>query len=178
MRRLFRRDRLLPPVLGFTDGILNALTLASGELFDANGTVSIGLAARVSAAAFLTAAFTFFVAQYAEYRGELVTAARHLSLRSQSQLAQTQLGRNVIRDALVATTVASFASFPGALLPLAVGAVFPQERWFAALVALGLLALLGATVGYAIGGRAALWALAMVGGGILLGAAGVELDIA
>ena len=71
---------------GLVDGILNALTLASGRLLatDAPGATA-DLAFRVGAASALTTIFVFFVAHYAELRAELARAERELNLLSPRQ---------------------------------------------------------------------------------------------
>ena len=66
---------LLPFSLGLADGIVNALTLASATVLHGRGlTAWLGL--RVGAVALVTAAFTIFVAEYAQLRSELTRAER------------------------------------------------------------------------------------------------------
>ncbi|WFR66093.1 hypothetical protein P9139_13800 [Curtobacterium flaccumfaciens] len=68
-------------MLGVTDGMLNALTLAASAILDGgNGGISLLLALRVGTAALVTAGFTMFVADYAERRVALARAERQLSL--------------------------------------------------------------------------------------------------
>jgi hypothetical protein len=172
------RERLLPPVLGFVDGILNALALAGGSILHEQGDIGAGLTLRVAAFSLTTAAFVLFVAQYAEFRTELVRQARQLNLLSHGRLAETRLGRAVLLEALGAAAVASVASFVGALLPLAVAAGLPAHSWLGALVAVALLATLGIVLARTIHGSSLSWALALAGGGIALTAIGVELRIA
>lgn len=178
MGRLLGPEWLLPIVLGVADGILNALTLASASLIGADGGIGFGLALRVSAAAFATAAFVFFVAQYAEYRGELVTAARHLSLHSSRRLVRTQLGRTIARDALLGTAATGCSSFPGALLPLLAAVAVPSHPWIAVPIAIALLAALGVAVAVAIDGQPLRWALVLAAGGVVMTGVGYELKIA
>jgi hypothetical protein len=172
------RERLLPPVLGFVDGILNALALAGASILDRKGGIDVGLALRVGAFALVTAAFVLFVAQYAEFRTELVRQARQLNLLSHGRLAETRLGRAVLVEALGAAGVASVASFVGALVPLGVAAGVPAHSWLAVPAAIVLLAGLGIALGRTIEGSPLGWALALSAGGIALAAVGVELRIA
>lgn len=78
--RLTRAVPVLPLVLGITDGILNALTLAAGAILRSVDGVSGSLALRVGCAALVTAAFTMFIADYADRRAHLVRASRQLNL--------------------------------------------------------------------------------------------------
>jgi len=173
-----RYERLLPVVLGLADGILNALTLASASLLSHARAVTVGLAFRVAVAAFATAAFVFFVAQYADYRGQLVTAARHLSLHTSRRLTQTALGTAIVRDALLGTAIAGCASFPGALIPLLTAALVPAARWIAIPVAIVLLAGLGAVVARVIDGAPLRWSIVLAVGGVVMTGVGYELQIA
>ena len=51
----------LPLVLGLSDGILNALVLASGTILQQRSDISIALGVRVGAAALVTAALRVYV---------------------------------------------------------------------------------------------------------------------
>jgi hypothetical protein len=115
-----RRKLAFAVVMGLSDGILNALVLASATVLRGVG-LQLSLAVRVGAVALASAWFTLFVAQYAQYRLELVRAERQLMFTSSGRLAATRLGRAVIRDALAESTSAALASFVGASFPLAMG---------------------------------------------------------
>ncbi|WP_213069428.1 hypothetical protein [Methylomicrobium album] len=86
-------------VAGWRDGILTALTLASGRLLDADTPIDAGLALRVATAAAVSGGFILFVAHYAELRSELIHAERQLNLRSHGCLAATRLGRMALYNA-------------------------------------------------------------------------------
>lgn len=165
-------------MLGVADGILNALTLASASLLSRDSAITFGLALRVAVAAFATAAFVFFVAQYADYRGQLVTAARHLSLHSSRRLTRTGLGSTIVRDALAGTLITGCASFPGALVPLLTAALVPGASWVAVPVAIGMLSALGAAVAGVIDGAPLRWSLVLALGGLAMTGIGYELRIA
>jgi predicted membrane protein (TIGR00267 family) len=179
VRRLrLRRERLLPPILGLVDGILNTLTLASASILHHGERVSIGLTLRVGAFALATAAFVLFVAQYAESRTELVREARQLNLLKHGRLAETRLGHAVLVDAFADATVASIASFLGAVLPLLAAFEFPAHSWLAVVVALLLLVALGFVVARIIHASPLRWVAALALGGIVLTAVGLQLRIA
>jgi hypothetical protein len=173
-----RSQTLLPLVLGLIDGILNALTLAAGSLLGGGDEITVGLSLRIGIAALATAAFAFFVAKYAELRGELVRAARQLSLRADQRLQSTDLGRRAATDALAATAIACAASFVGALSPLLAGAVLPGPSWLAVPLALAALGGLGFGLARALEGSRVRWATALVAGGAALTALGAQLKIA
>ena len=175
MRRIFRQENVFALVIGLTDGILTALTLASGRVFNSSEPITISLALRISAASSLSGVFVFFTAEYMRQRGQLVHAERQLSLTS--HLAATQLGRAVLRDTLWGAAISSVCNFLGALFPLIAGALLPQLSWLA--IAAGLLALgaLGVAAARATYGNPILWAAALVFAGGLLTLAGLKLRI-
>ncbi|MGQ4511534.1 hypothetical protein [Streptomyces sp. DW26H14] len=177
LRRTAERTRL-PLVLGLTDGLLNALTLAGASLIGSGASIGYLLAVRVSVVALVTAAFSVFVSDYAERRGQLVRASRELNLTTRGQLATTRLGRLALHRSLGAMAVACAASFIGALVPLLAGAVLPSVSWCVVVLAIAALAGLGAALGRVVGGRMAVWAVTMGAGGVVVTAIGVWLHIA
>jgi predicted membrane protein (TIGR00267 family) len=174
---LFRREHFLPLVLGFSDGILTALTLAAGRLTSPGRVIPLDLALRIAAGALASGAFVFFVARYAELRGELVRAERQLNLTSRGRLAAGHLGSTVTNEAILSACISSVAAFSGALVPLLVAALFPAYRWASIAAALVALALLGAGLARAVHGRVLRWSLGLVAGGGALSVLGAYLKI-
>ncbi|MFQ6143191.1 hypothetical protein ACLMNJ_08930 [Streptomyces seoulensis] len=168
----------LPLVLGITDGLLNTLTLAAASLTGSGSPVGWGLAARVGCAALITSAFTVMVADYAERRAHLVHVAKELSLSGSGRTAATRLGRLALLRSYGAALVACVASFAGAAVPLALGAVLPGPPWIVVVLAVLALSALGAALARLLAGRPALWALAMAAGGVATTLIGVRLRIA
>lgn len=177
-RRRPRESLVLPLALGLSDGILNALVLASGALLRRKHEVTVVLGVRVGVAALVTAAFAIYVATYADLRAQLARASRQLNLARRGHLATTALGRAAALEALWAMTLASLASFLGALVPLTAGAVLPGPAWIPVAVAVGALGLLGSVLGAVVGGNQARWAVTLIIGGVLVAAVGLELHIA
>lgn len=171
------RKYLFPLVIGPVDGILTTLTLAAGHIVASSQPVDFPLAARVAAAAALSGGFVFFVAEYARLRADLVHAERHLNLSRPGQLAASRLGTEVLREALAGTLVAAAAGFAGAMLPLALGAVFPMIRWTTIAVAIAALGLLGIAVSRATHGNPLYWAASLMITGALLTVAGMLLHL-
>ncbi len=179
IERVARAVPTLPLVLGVTDGMLNALTLAGGALFHGNGDgPTLLLALRVGIATLVTATFTMFVADYAERRSSLVRAARQLNLTVRGQLAATNLGRRAFYESLLAMTVAAGASLAGAFIPLALGATLPGPSWTVVALTIGMLGVFGWLLGGVLAGRRPIWACAMTLGGAAVTVIGVWLDIA
>ncbi len=174
---LLQRAGPLPVVLGFTDGLLTALTLAAGRLTTAEQGVTAGLALRIAAGALASGAFVFFVARYAQLRGELIRAERQLNLTSHGRLAASTLGMVVLREGLFSAFISSVASFLGALVPLLVAAGFPHYRWVSIVAAETTLALLGGGLAHSLHGRPFSWAVGLVLGGGALSLIGAYLRI-
>jgi len=167
---------LLPLALGIADGIVNALILASSAVLHGSG-LTIGLALRVAAVALVTSVFTVFVAEYGQLRAELARAERELSISRAGRLAAGRLGRQVAREAAIAASVASGASFLGALLPLLAGTAAAAYSWSALIVSVGALGGLGGALATAVGGRRRRWITAMMAMGLVVAAVGTVLDI-
>lgn len=174
----FRNKNLFPLVVGPVDGILTALTLAAGHLLSQKQPIDLSLSFRIAAAASLSGGFVFFVAEYARLRSELVDAGRHLNLNSAGKLATSALGRDVLRESIRGTAVASIGSFAGAMLPLAVGTAFGAISWLTIAVALIVLGLFGIIVGRLTHGDPVYWAAALVITGVVLSGIGSLLHIA
>lgn len=157
--------------------MLNALTLASSAILGGRTAVSFELALRVGGAAMITAAFTMFVADYAERRTSLVRSARQLNLTEPGRLAATRLGSAALRESLAAMLVAAASSFLGAALPLFLGAIVPGAPWAVLALTIAALGALGAVLGRLVAGRPVWWAAAMLLGGCLVTLIGVGLHI-
>jgi predicted membrane protein (TIGR00267 family) len=176
-RWLFRRENLLPLVLGFSDGILTALTLAAGRLTGSEQPVTLSLAMRIAVGALASGAFVFFVARYAELRRELIRAERQLNLTSHGRLAATRLGVAALHDALLSGLISSVSAFCGALVPLLMAAFCPGYRWVSILAALATLALLGIGLARVVHGHVLRWSIGLVAGGGALSIVGAYLKI-
>lgn len=168
---------LLPVALGLADGILNALTLASGSLIGSNTHVTASLGMRISIAALVTAGFSVFVGTYSQERGGLRRAARQVNMTNHGALVGTRLGHIATRRALTQAALASGSSMLGALLPLLIAAALPGPGWIAAVVAVCALGVLGAGLARAVLGNRLKWAGALVIGGVAVSAIGLCINI-
>lgn len=174
----FRRNVLLPSVLGLTDGVLTAVTLAAGALVAPEGhPMSTRLAVRIALAALASSAFVFYVAQYSHLRDELVRLETQLSMTEHGKFAASHLGRQVAIEALFAAAVASTASFLGALIPLLLGASFHNFRWTAIVAAVGSLGVLGGVLARLVHGSFWRWPIVLMAGGVALSTLGIVLHI-
>jgi predicted membrane protein (TIGR00267 family) len=167
---------LFAAVLGVSDGILNALTLASATVLHGVG-LDLDLGGRVGIVAGASAVFTVFVAEYAQSRTELVRAERQLMFTRSGRLAATSLGRAVLREALAGSVAAGASSFAGAALPLVIGALLPRASWIALVVSVAALGGLGVLLSASVGGRRTVWAVVLVIAGIAVTIIGVRVDL-
>jgi VIT1/CCC1 family predicted Fe2+/Mn2+ transporter len=172
-----KHSYLFALVLGVTDGIFTALTLASGRVINSAEPIGPSFAVRIAVAGSVSGLFVFFVAEYSRLRGELAYAARHLNLAARGKLATTRLGWTVLRDALQAALVSSGGSFAGALLPLLLTGLFRGPSFMAIVVAILALGLLGVSVARTVYGNSLRWAAALMLTGGILTAVGIELHI-
>jgi VIT1/CCC1 family predicted Fe2+/Mn2+ transporter len=176
---VLRRARrwTLPLSLGVSDGILNALVLATAAILHGAAQITVSLALRVGCVAFVTAVVTIFIAEYAELRSRLSRAARQLSLSGRGQLAATNLGRRVRSEAIEAGLVASLSSFAGAALPLLIAGLLPAASWAGLVVALILLGVLGAALATSVQGSRRRWTAGLIMAGAVVAAIGSQLNI-
>jgi len=172
------RHRLLfPLVLGLTDGILTALTLAAGQLTAPGARMPLSRALEIATAALVSGAFVFYVAHYAQLRRELVHAQRQLNILSRGHLAATRLGGSVLKEAAVTAVASSLASFGGALIPLLSGALLPRLRWGSVAASIVALGLLGVGLAHDVHGKYWRWCSGLVVGGVIVTAVGIRLHI-
>lgn len=172
-----RHRTLLPTVLGLADGILTALTLAAGQLTEPGHEMAMARGIKIAVAALVSSAFVFYVAHYAQLRGDLIHAERQLNLMSHGRLASTRLGRSVRVEALVTAVLSSVASFAGALIPLLTGVLLPTFRWGPVVASLGSLGVLGVALARVVRGSYWLWCGGLMTGGVALSLIGIRLRI-
>lgn len=177
VRRILAHQTIRGPVLGFVDGIINALTLAAGSIIGSAPPMTLTLAIRISLFALGTGSLVLFVSGYVDLRSELVRATRQLNLARNKNLAITHLGRAVLREGAIDAGAGGVASFLGCLLPLLVAVLVPDRAWVAIIVAIAMLAALGAVFAISVGGRWPVWALSLASSGIALTAVGLWLKI-
>lgn len=168
---------LLPLVLGLTDGILTALTLATARIMGSSGSVALGVGLRIAVAALVTGAFTMYVAKYAELRHQLVDAGRQLNVAGRGHMASTRLGGTVRREAIGATIVAGLSSFVGALIPIVVGSTLHGPSWTPVAFAIVVLGTLGCGLGATVAGSKLRWSLGLAAGGLVVAVIGSQLHI-
>jgi VIT1/CCC1 family predicted Fe2+/Mn2+ transporter len=171
------REHLFAFVIGLTDGILTALTLATGKVIASHQAIEGTLALRIATAGSASGAFIFFIAQYSLLRVGLVHAERHLNLTQRGRFAVTHLGRTVLQEALGGAMISGIFSFFGALFPLLLAAILPLVPWVAIIAALGALSLLGMGLGHVVYGNPSRWALGLLMAGIILAGVGLGLHI-
>lgn len=171
-----RKRMFFALVLGLSDGILNSLTLASAAILKGSG-LDLALGLRVGIVALVSAWFTLFVAEYAQYRMELADAERQLMFTRSGRLATTTLGAAVIRDAAIESAVAAVASFVGASMPLFIGACLPGVRWMALAASITALGAMGEVLAVNVGGRKVVWIFGLVVAGIVVTVIGLKVDL-
>jgi predicted membrane protein (TIGR00267 family) len=163
---------------GMTDGVLTALTLASGKLLRANAPVASSIAFKIGAATALTTLFVFFVAHYAELRTEIDRAEKQLNLLRRGTLAAGELGRRAVANAFAGSLLAAACGLLGSMVPLLLCFALPTPRWLGLAITIGLLGLLGAAMARSFRGPIGFWAVVLMLGGVVLAWIGWQLDIA
>lgn len=149
-KKVTARQHEFAVVLGLTDGILTALTLAAGRIVESRTGLSLTLGLRVATASAFAGGVVFFTAELARRNHELVHAEQQLNLLSHGKLATTRLGHFVLVESSKASAVVVVSNFLGALLPFLVGLI-SHFAWIPicfALISLGALGAAIATVTY------------------------------
>src|SRR5437870_2624483 len=158
-----RGDYAFALVIGLVDGILTALILAAGKVVAAGESIHLSDLLRVAVVASISAAFTFFVAQYSRFRHELVHAEKHLPLGSRGPLVKTQLGRAVFTESVIGSVISGACSFIGAVLPLLFAMIRPGATWISLGAPIAALGLLGGFLGRSTYGNTLVWAIGLMG---------------
>lgn len=167
---VIRRERLFFIVTGLIEGMLTALTLASGKMLRPGESITGDLALRIGLAAGFPTAVVFFAAEYARQRQELLRMGHQLNLTRRRRLSDGKLGQQAWRESSVSALVSGLCSFAGASVPLALASIIPGSRWLAVAVTVSCLGGLGAATGYATLSCKICWLLAlMIVGGLLSG---------
>ncbi len=172
-----RDDKKFPILLGFIDGILTALTLCTGKLLQEGSTFDFSLAIRVSIAAFITGSFVFFVAKYAELRGQLIQAEKELNLASSGKLASTALGKKTLYRSIIDALISGISGFIGAFIPLLVAIGDPYLPWITFLFSLTTLGVFGFILGKTVGKSPLIWSISLIFGGVIVIFLGIQLHI-
>jgi len=175
--KLPQPESSFPYVLGMVDGMLTALTLATGRVIGGNEHLDGLLAIRISAASALSGAFVFFAAEYTRLRGRLARAERQLSLQKAGYLASTRLGRWALMQATSGAVASSGCNFLGALLPLLGGALLPGPAWLPVALTLAALGILGFVLAHTVQGNSARWVLGLLFIGGVLALVGLKLHV-
>lgn len=176
MRPLADRRHAFAIVIGLTDGILTALTLAANDLVEGQRAASF-LALRVAVGSAVCGIFVFFTAEYARLRSELLHAERQLNLTTRGVFASRHLGIQIRKEALGSAALSSASNFLGAFFPLLIGE-FLHARYLALLPPVLTLAVLGAALAYTIQGRYVLWVISLAAAGVVFSWIGIVLHIA
>lgn len=121
------------------------------------GVQAVTLALRVGGVALISSVFTVFVAEYGQLRAELARAEHELSFTHSGRLAAGHLGRQVAREAAVASAIASGASFIGAFTPLLIGAAIATYSWSALIVSVAALGALGGALATSVAAGSSQW---------------------
>ncbi|MCL4529935.1 MAG: hypothetical protein M1282_11040 [Chloroflexi bacterium] len=172
-----KQQKLFALVLGVTDGIFNALTLAAGRVLNASASIEAMFALRIAIASSFSGFFVFFVADYSRQRAGLIQAERHLNLTQYGRLAKGYLGRAVAKDALEAAGVSVIGSFFGALLPLLTTSLMKGPAVLAIVAAILALGVVGMFVGRAVHGTPWLWSMLLMLTGSFLTLLGIYIHI-
>jgi VIT1/CCC1 family predicted Fe2+/Mn2+ transporter len=175
--RLVGRAQAFAVVVGLTDGILTALTLAAGHLLSGERT-SLGFSFRVALGSAVCGIFVFFTAEYARLRGELIHAEMQLNLPRRGRFATTQLGKQVRSEGVVSAILSSSANFLGAFFPLLMGTSGHLSPLGALVPSLAALGMLGAALAHTVHGNYAAWIGGLIVAGLALSLLGIWLHIA
>lgn len=175
-KKPFTKEYKFAVVLGLTDGILTALTLAAGRIIGSRSGLSVSLGLRVATASALAGGIVFFTAELARRNYELVHAEQQLNLLSHGRLATTRLGHFVLVESSKATIVVIVSNFFGALLPFLVGLI-SQFPWIPICFALILLGALGVTIATVTYRNRVRWAASLMLAGAALTILGLWLRI-
>jgi len=167
-KRLFQRELLFFLITGMVEGMLTALTLATGKMLRPGQGITGDLALRIGLAAGFPTVVVFFAAEYARQRQELLRMAHQLNLTRHQRLNDGKLGQQAWLESSVSALISGLCSFGGAIVPLAIASIISGTGWPAIAVTVGCLGGLGAGIGYTTASCKICWGLVlMIAGGLL-----------
>jgi len=175
--RTFSRHHAFATVLGLTDGVLTALTLAGGRMIQTQNPITLSLALRVALASALAGGIVFFTAEVARRNFQLIHAERQLNLVSRGYLATTRLGHFVLIESLEAALIVITSNFLGALAPLLAGSIFRRFAWTPIGLAVMLLGTLGISIARVTHRSSFRWSTGLMTAGAGLAILGIWLRI-
>lgn len=176
-RRRLQRERMFFVITGLVEGMLTALTLASGKMLRSGESVTADLALRIGLASGFPTAVVFFAAEYARQRGELLRMANQLNLTRRNRLAEGRLGRQAWRESWLSALISGLCSFAGASIPLLLASVATGSGWPVVAVSLICLGGLGTGIGYTTSSCKSCWAWVLTIAGAFLAGLGYVLDV-
>lgn len=169
--------QLFALLLGFIDGILTVLALATGHVLKGQGTITLNLAFKVAVATSLSGACIYFFSEYSRQRHRLIHAESELNLVKHGRLATTSLGKQILKETVVGMLVSSVCNFLGAMIPLFSAILFPGRQWMAIVIAFAMLMTLGIGISKLVYGKMIVWCTSLFSAGVLVTLVGYELNV-
>ncbi|MCW6169084.1 MAG: hypothetical protein LVQ96_06110 [Thermoplasmatales archaeon] len=171
-----KNNLLFPITLGLSDGIITTLMLTSRILLT-GGSIATDLIFRIAFGASFVGGFSFFIAEYSRLREEIARTSKMLIMRSPDKLVKGKIGRDILAEAVLATSLSVLTGFIGALIPLTFSALFSGSRIIPELVAWIALALLGAGLARSVQGKYVFWIITMILVGVIITFLGFFLNL-
>lgn len=171
-----KQNLLFPFTLGLSDGVITTLMLIARSLIYGDA-IGIGLALRVAFGAAFVGGFSFFIAEYSRLRGEISRTSRQLNLRSPAYLIRGKIGRDIMIESVLGTSISVLSGFTGSMIPLAFSVLIPSDGRISIIVAVLALAALGAGISRSVKGNYIFWVLTMSVLGLVVTAVGFFLHL-
>lgn len=171
-----KQNLLFPFTLGLSDGVITTLMLIARTLISANA-LSLNLALRVAFGAAFVGGFSFFIAEYSRLRGEISRTSRQLNLRSPAYLIRGKIGRDIMLESVLGTTISVLSGFTGSMIPLAFAILVPEDGVLSIVVAIVSLSALGAGISKSVKGNYLFWILTMSILGMIVTLVGFYLNL-
>ncbi len=171
-----KQNLLFPFTLGLSDGIITTLMLISRSLIYGD-VIGINLALRVAFGSAFVGGFSFFIAEYSRLRGEISRTSKQLNLRSPAYLIRGKIGRDIMLESVLGTTISVLSGFSGSMIPLAFSVLVPSDGRISVVVAILSLAALGSGISKSVKGNYFFWIITMVVLGFIVTSIGFYLHL-
>jgi predicted membrane protein (TIGR00267 family) len=177
MKKYLNRH-LFAVVMGFVDGILTVLTLATGRILNnSHEDFSFSLAIRVALVTSLSGICVFFISQYSRERQRLIVAEKELNLSAHGKFATTNLGKKIFTETFQSMMITGLCSFIGSFIPISGAVFFPDAAWISIALALLILGTMGFGVSKLVYGKSYLWVLSLIFIGVFVSFIGYQLHV-
>lgn len=152
---------IFPVSLGFLDGIITPLMITSHLILSGIG-LPFELGIRIALGSASVGAFSYFIAEFASNRAELVRISRHINPGSPLKILRGRLSEEAFVRTASGTLISAGSSFVGSLIPLLSYSLSDSNSILAITLAEAAMMILGIAISRVLKTGWAVWVFGMM----------------